>query len=108
MDVLVHDLLVDVAVEQAGGQLRVFRLLGDQRRSRLNRQAVELAGRRPVKETADRFDRDPHDVHVRQSAGRSLHGPDDLVDVDRFEPAVPLPDVHARPDGEALIAKAAP
>ena len=94
VNVLVHHLLVDVAVEQPGRELRVFGLLGDQRGRRLDREPVELAGRGTVEQPADRLHRDPHDVHVRQSAGRALHGADDLVDVDRLEPPVPLPHVH--------------
>jgi hypothetical protein len=92
-------LLGDVAVEEPGRELGVFRLLGDERGRRLDREPVELAGGGAVEEAADGLDRDPHDVDVRQAAGRPLHGPDDLVDVDRLEPAVTFPHMHARPGG---------
>ncbi len=93
-DALPAYLLVDVTGQQPRGQPRVLRLLADHLGGRLDRQPVELGGRRAVVQAADRPGRHPQGIYIGQSAGAAFHRPDDLVDVDRFVVAVALPDLH--------------
>jgi hypothetical protein len=82
VDLLVAHLLVDGRGEQPRRELRVLRLLDDQRRRRLDRQLIQLARRRAVVEAADRLGRDAHRVDVGEPGAASVHRAHDLVDVD--------------------------
>ena len=101
VDVLVLDFLVDVGGQQAGSQLRVVRLLRDQRRGRANRQLVELGGCSTVMKTRDGPRRHPHEIDAGQFGGAAFDGADDLVDIDGLHGTVAL--LHAHPGSVGCV-----
>ena len=96
-DAVAAHLLVDVAREEPGGQAGVLRLLADELGGRLDREPVELGGRRPVVEAADRAGGDAQRVDLGQAVADPVDGPDDLVDVDGLGVAVALAHAHGGP-----------
>ena len=68
---LAAHLLADVAGEQAGGELGVRGLLGDEFGGGLDGQPVQFGGGGAVVEAADGLGGDPHRVDVRQVRRRS-------------------------------------
>ena len=94
VDVLVEHLLLHERGEQAAGEAAVARLLADEGGGRADAQLVELHRGRAVVEAADRAGGHPHRVDTLEPLGGLADGPHDLVDVDRFERAVPLLHTH--------------
>ncbi len=86
--------LVDERREQARGELRVLRLLDDERGGGLDGELVQLARGGAVVETADGLRGDAHRVDVGQADAAAPDRAHDLVDVHRLGGAVALADAH--------------
>ncbi len=96
VNILIRDFFRDESVQQPRCKLRVFRLLRNQRSRSLNRQQVQLARSRPMKQAANRLARNANRIDRFQSIRASLDRAHNLVHVGRFEAAVALANLHLR------------